>query len=153
MGLNAHQYHPSALCSFVLAAVVISEKHSSLSFLNSLWTLRPKNPIHWRWRQPMSILTHASAAGDPLKTRPPSKSLWRILMSHLCSPHQLTSWKSMKMLLSTLSLDKWLLVTLISLLVLSGISLILATLSNKHIGSPSTWVDMLWLLMWFCSHN
>lgn len=100
------------------------EKHSSLSFFNSLWTSRPKNPIHWRWRQPISTSTHVSVAEDPLRIQQQSKLLWRMLMSPQSSLHQLTSLKFMKMLLWTLWLAKWQHVTLIALLVQSGICLL-----------------------------
>lgn len=133
MGFRAHSDNPSALYSFVLAAVVISEPHSSLSFLNSLWTLRPKNPIRWRWRPLMSTSTRDSVAGGPSKTRPRSKLSWRMPMSLLSSLHPPISSKFMKTPPWTPWLGKWPRGTLISLPALSGTCLFLAISDDKHI--------------------
>lgn len=72
----------------------------------------------------MSTLTHVSAAGGPLKTRPRSKLPSKMPMSLPSSLHQLTSWKCMKTLLSTPWLGRWPLVTPTSPPVQSGISLL-----------------------------
>lgn len=104
----------------------------------------------------MSILTHVSAAGGPLKTRQQSKSLLRMLTNLLSSLRLRTSLKFMKMLLWTPWLGKWLLVTPISPPVLSGISFLKglqAALKDKHISTQCSYVYILCGCFWYYAHR